>query len=51
MHRANGGRIYFLSNRPNGRLYVGVTNDLARQVLEHKEGLAAGFTRRYDLKW
>ena len=28
-------------------LYVGVTNDLARRVNEHKQGLIAGFTSRY----
>jgi putative endonuclease len=27
-----GGWIYFLTNRPNGALYVGVTNDLMRRV-------------------
>ena len=50
MNREKGGWIYFLSNRPNGTLYVGVTNDLVRRVGAHKEGLAAGFTRRYHLK-
>jgi putative endonuclease len=28
-------------------LYTGITNDLARRVNEHKQGLTAGFTRQY----
>ena len=42
--------VYILSNRPRGRLYVGVTNDLARRTWEHREGAVEGFTKRYDLK-
>ncbi len=45
-----GGWIYFLSNRPNGTIYVGVTNDLVRRVWEHKEARIAGFSRKYYLK-
>jgi putative endonuclease len=30
-------------------LYVGVTNDLERRVLEHKRKLIRGFTRKYDI--
>ena len=35
---ASGGYIYILTNRPNGVLYVGVTNNLVRRVFEHRSG-------------
>jgi putative endonuclease len=44
------GWIYIVTNRPNGTLYVGVTDDLARRAWEHREGLVDGFTRRYGLR-
>jgi len=31
----------------SGTLYIGVTNNLARRVLEHQEGLLDGFTKKY----
>ena len=50
-HRTmRAGYVYFLSNKPNGILYVGVTNDLVRRVHEHRTGAVAGFTKRYGLK-
>jgi len=42
--------VYILSSGKNGTLYVGVTNDLARRVQEHKEGTADGFTKKYGIK-
>ncbi len=49
-HRdVNGGWVYIMTNRPNGTLYLGVTNDIARRAWEHREGLVEGFTKRYDL--
>ncbi len=45
-----GGWIYLLTNRPNGTLYVGVTNDLMRRIGEHRNGTGDGFTRKYYLK-
>ena len=42
--------VYILSNRRNGVLYTGVTNDLRRRLSEHRSGLdPSSFTARYNL--
>jgi putative endonuclease len=42
--------VYILASKPGGTLYIGVTNNLVRRVYEHPEGLAKGFTKRYEVK-
>ena len=45
----DGFFVYILASRQNGTLYVGVTNDLARRIAEHKSKLVPGFTRKYGV--
>lgn len=40
--------VYILANQSR-TLYVGVTNDLQRRILEHRERLIPGFTARYNI--
>jgi putative endonuclease len=39
-----------MTNRPNGMLYVGVTDDVGRRAWEHRAGLVEGFTKQYGLR-
>jgi putative endonuclease len=41
--------IYILASQKNGTLYIGLTNDLQRRVLEHKQKVNEGFTSKYDI--
>ena len=41
--------VYILTNRKNGVLYIGVTNNLLRRVWEHKNKVIKGFTSKYNL--
>jgi len=40
--------VYIMAGA-SGAIYIGVTNDLQRRVLEHKNKGVPGFTARYNL--
>ena len=41
--------VYIVTNKRNGTLYTGITNNLKRRVYEHKNKLVDGFTKKYGL--
>ena len=46
--------VYILASSWHGTLYVGVTSDLIRRILQHKNDAVDGFTKQYsvhDLVW
>ncbi|KQZ78240.1 excinuclease ABC subunit C [Mesorhizobium sp. Root157] len=44
------GYVYMTASQMRGIIYIGVTNDLARRIPEHKEGNGAWFTARYGVQ-
>ncbi len=43
------GYVYILTNQYNSVLYIGVTNNIKRRLLEHREHKNKGFTNKYDV--
>lgn len=41
--------MYILASKKNGTLYIGVTNDLKQRIVQHKEALIPGFTKKYHI--
>lgn len=44
-----GGYVYIITNRPHGTLYIGVTNDLMRRMVEHRNRTGSVFAAKYHL--
>jgi putative endonuclease len=43
----NQPAVYILASKRNGTLYVGVTDDLKKRTWEHRNDVAAGFSKKY----
>ena len=41
--------VYIMASQRNGTLYVGMTNDLARRVWQHKAGQGSQFVAKYKV--
>lgn len=42
--------VYIITNKKNGTLYIGVTNNLQRRIMEHKSKYNSdSFSARYNL--
>ena len=41
--------VYLITNKENSVLYTGVTNNLERRLLEHKNKTIEGFTEKYSI--
>jgi putative endonuclease len=41
--------VYILTTQNNTTMYIGVTNDLHRRILEHKDRMASKFTAKYNI--
>jgi len=44
------GYVYMTASQKGGTIYIGVTNDLARRMPEHKTGQGSSFTSRYGVQ-
>jgi len=41
--------VYILASGRNGTLYIGMTDDLARRIEQHRGGSVPGFTEKYGV--
>ncbi len=43
------GYVYLLASDTVGTLYIGVTSNLLKRIIQHKEGSFKGFTSKYGV--
>ncbi|WP_441240209.1 GIY-YIG nuclease family protein [Tardiphaga sp. 768_D3_N2_1] len=41
--------VYILASGRHGTLYIGVTNNMARRIMEHRTGKGSKFAREYKI--
>ena len=41
--------VYILASKPYGAIYIGVTNDLAHRIMEHRSGQGSQHTAKYKI--
>jgi putative endonuclease len=46
---ASGQYFVYIMSNASKTLYIGVTNDIDRRVYEHRNKIADGFTKRYNI--
>jgi putative endonuclease len=39
--------VYIITSKPQGTLYIGVTNNLRRRTQEHRDGEGSKFSKQY----
>jgi putative endonuclease len=42
--------VYMLASKKGGTLYIGVTTDLARRLIEHQQGIGSKFAKQYGCR-
>jgi putative endonuclease len=51
MRREKYFYVYIMSNYDRQVIYTGVTNNIVRRIIEHKNGIGSKFTKKYNLKY
>ncbi|MGW9685616.1 GIY-YIG nuclease family protein [Flagellimonas sp. 2504JD1-5] len=41
--------VYIISNKKNGTIYIGYSNNLGKRMKKHKSGTGSKFAKRYKL--
>lgn len=41
--------VYIISNKKNGTIYIGYSNDLGKRMKRHRKGRGSKFAKRYKL--